>query len=104
MSARDELWQLVNLAANVETDRSEIDRATDAILAAGYSKPRVITTVEELDALPGESVVRDQSGMVYELDYIVAEPLNKWWITPGSEGHGSNRSVDLPATVLHEGN
>lgn len=32
---------------------------TDVILAAGYRKPRTVTTVEELDALPVGSVVLD---------------------------------------------
>lgn len=32
--------------------------AADAVLAAGYRKPRTVTTVEELDALVGGTIIR----------------------------------------------
>jgi hypothetical protein len=48
-TARDELTMLIL--------GKTAPRAADAILAAGYRKPRTITTAEELDALPVGSIV-----------------------------------------------
>ena len=44
------------------TRAQEIIRAEFSTIAAGYRKPRTITTVEELDALPLDSVVVDRHG------------------------------------------
>lgn len=38
----------------------------DAILAAGYSKPRQVSTVAELEGLPDGSVIRDKFNDVSE--------------------------------------
>lgn len=74
----------------------------DAVLAAGYRRPRTITTTEELDALSVGSVVLDRLDICYRLynDPAHKEPV---WCVVGelapSRPHGW-----LPATVLHEGN
>jgi hypothetical protein len=84
MSARDELGELISSRHTMA--------AADAILAAGYSKPRMITTAEELDALPDDSVVLD------EMD----GPLTKvgdWWHSPSDEMR--SHSAIIPATVLY---
>jgi len=76
MNARDELAQLIASTADefcmlrtgdipIATDHA----AADAILAAGYTKPRTITTVEELDALPEGSVVLAQWADKSQDDY-----------------------------------
>ena len=62
----------------------------DAILAAGYVKPRVITTLEELDALEISSLVRDRQGAIVVND-LAGWERNDWGYAP-----------KLPATVLWE--
>jgi hypothetical protein len=49
MNARDELTTLIL--------GKTAPRAADAILAAGYRKPRTITTPEDLDTLPIRSII-----------------------------------------------
>lgn len=91
MSARDELTTLIL--------GKTAPRAADAILAAGYRKPRTITTVEELDALPAGSVILDSDGL----------SLHKNEFTGWCASNGA-KEIDvemlegeaLPATVLHE--
>lgn len=70
---------------------------TDVILAAGWVKPRTITTVAELDALPEGSVVlsggvvpriRTESGWVGDGVEVDSDHIIYWTKT---------------ATVLHEG-
>lgn len=58
MSAHEriELAETVSTATSGAVTKWAI---ADAILAAGYSKPRTITTAEELDALPEGSAVLD---------------------------------------------
>lgn len=73
----------------------------DSILRAGYTKPRTITTAEELDALPERSVVMGADGYVARRfpggwRVLVVEPASSPWLTDTLE------DVDLPATVLHE--
>lgn len=64
----------------------------DAILAAGFRPPaRVITTVEERDALPPGSVVLSDSGYAWQ--------RIEWWWQSTDEGVGGAPS--LPATILH---
>ena len=68
----------------------------DAILAAGYRKPAVVTTAEELDALPHESVVLDCEGDAWQR-------TNAGWYIVTSGTVMSNLIDYLPATVLHVG-
>lgn len=77
------------------TDRAFI--YADAILAAGYRRepePRVVTTVEELDALPLATVVQSEVGGIWE----------KWgksaWYETGSAQRHLSKDLELPATVL----
>lgn len=85
-SERDELFQLM-LGRTTP-------KAVERILAAGYRKPRTVTTVEELDALPFMSVVMDDLGRVYQR-----------WLLAGwqSAGPTLGTKIKLPSTVLHEG-
>ena len=53
-----------------------------------------IETVEQLDALPDDSVVRDDSRYVYE------KATSRRWHQPGWEGHRWSDEIDLPAVVL----
>jgi hypothetical protein len=65
----------------------------DVILAAGYRKPRTVTTVAELDALPAGSVIRESLLVCI-----------KWgsgsWGTFSGDSYDSSR-IDLPVTVLY---
>jgi hypothetical protein len=95
MSASDELFQLI--LGRTTT------KAVERILAAGYSKPRTITTVDELDALPNGSVVLSQVYRHYLNGMDIS--FQRW-----EDGlwHRGARSTDthpdnfLPVTVIHE--
>lgn len=105
MNARDELAKLIadtkyphlRPAWEEREDRSPVKyfsrKQADALIAAGYVKPRTVTTVEELDALPAGTIIRDPL------------PCIKWgsgmWGTFSGDSVGSNR-IDFPATVLYE--
>lgn len=97
MSERDELIALL-----WDNDHMPKYDTADAILAAGYRKPRTITTAEELDALPDGTVVMDGQGevarkLVYGWRVLVSEAgFDAWLSDPLEETY-------LPATVLHEG-
>ena len=117
MSARDELARELYVAYNAQNDPEaehywEADKPTakaffvmaDAILAAGYSKPRTITTAEELDALTQRATVLDGNGHVWTND---GDTLDQWGSVSDPEAYGGPKwlgSADLalPATVLHE--
>jgi hypothetical protein len=75
-------------------------RAADAILAAGYSKPRTITTAEELDALPYGSVILDPLGVSLHKNEFTG-----WRASNGAKNITAEmlEHEALPATVLHEG-
>jgi hypothetical protein len=105
MSARDELAEIIQdcgeyIPGSHADDYVSPDKAADAILAAGYSKPRTITTAEELDALPVMSVVLDRLDICYRLyrDTAYREPV---WCVVG-ETSPSSPHAWLPATVLYE--
>ena len=85
--------------------------AADAILAAGYRKPRQVTTVEEVAALPVDSVI---AGRPLRLEstvgniFCVADPEleeQAGLYVMGVDGVQPFDFIydDLPATVLHEG-
>ena len=102
MNARDELAQI--WADAYEQEKSVVD----AILAAGYRKPRTITATDELDALPVGVVIRT-SGVEYECEPRVAVKVgfwhneSEWYTADDSEWNLSSDELDdLPATVLYE--
>lgn len=76
-----------------------------AILAAGYSKPRQVSTVEELDALPVGSVVlhNGRAFQHYPAHPAPFDEYQKWKCGDGGfvRSTKDGRSI-LPATVLHE--
>jgi hypothetical protein len=99
MNARDELAKVI-VAAYGEDAEAECPCEQDldvagAILAAGYRKPRTITTAEELDALPNMTVVRSSKGSIVNLTAGRAYVF-------GTEGSAPASSLALPVTVLHE--
>lgn len=68
--------------------------------------PRTITTVEELDALPGGSIIQDAKGIGWQKYNKVAEKP-AWLPATRQEGfYFSSNLVDAdrtPATILHVG-
>lgn len=76
-------------------------RTADAILAAGYRKPRTITTLEELDALEVGAVVRGkwlaEKWATPEGDVWFIAGRNMEWFTDDLVLRGG-----LPAEVLQE--
>lgn len=106
MSARDELADLIEdavddaiySAADAPPSLTGIvaHHAADAVLAAGYRKPRTITTAEELDALPEGSVILSSGG-----DSAQKDGVGYWYLWGGDIGLES-AEVALPAMVLHE--
>jgi hypothetical protein len=104
MNARDELAKLIESGYGDDTTDCPYDHAptiADAILAAGYRKPRTITTAEELDALPsGASIL--WGGKVYGAARV-HQKGRAYWFRPGRVGHTVvTPSVVYPATVLYE--
>ena len=105
MSARDELACIIHDATCSDSKEDPmtwppaIFSTSDAILAAGYRKPRIITTAEELDDLPETSVVLDPMG-------TVALQVGRGLWTMGGDEYTSEELIAdwlvLPATVLHE--
>lgn len=103
MSARDELAELIATTKykNLKPAWAERDalspvkyfslKQADAVIAAGYSKPRTITTAEELDAL--------REGAVISGDWATYQRVLGSWVTFGGPG---TVLPDLPATVLYE--
>lgn len=94
MNQRGELTDLIHSAIHVVG--GDCDHAAGAVLAAGYSRPRVVETVEELDALPAGTVIRTDN--TFPLEKVPNE-----FGTPWAYGAKlcANRSVQLPATVLY---
>ena len=106
MSERDELRGTVsNVVCNVSfyPERAQpyllggnmsgvLDRAADAILAAGYRKPRVLMTRDEANALP------DRSAFVTPGEIIFRKWENYW----GEGMHGWERELGqvVPAELL----
>lgn len=74
----------------------------DAIYAAGYRKPRTVTTVEELDALAEGSVV-----MGFDMDreqLVSAKQYGEWRQAGTDDGWQANGLIENygELTVLHE--
>ena len=96
---RDQLAQIIYDTLNGRYgDFNMPDDAAEAILAAGWRPTaRVVTTVEELDALPVGSIVRDVERAALD---------EKWddntWAEVAYEYTFSSSSIHTPATVIYE--
>lgn len=99
---RDELANVI-FEQDMCQHRGDARDVAAAILAAGYRKPQQVTTVQELDALPVESVVRSDMGNVYVKDYDLEDPSAIWWVIAGAVSEFQSSRIALPATVLHRG-
>ena len=92
-------WEWYKTAGNYQGRVEGYKDMADGLIAAGYSKPRTITTVEELNALPFETVIRDAEGHV--LERWGHDPANVW-VTVMVRAFIPRGDVALPATVLYE--
>lgn len=106
MSARDELAGIIGdyHVWSGEEGCGGKEKAADAILAAGYSKPRTITTAEELDAMGWKATVLDANECVWVND---GDTLDEWASLGERDPQGGpiwrgSADIALPATVLHE--
>jgi hypothetical protein len=90
MSARDELAAIIRKEPGYPASK-----LADVILAAGYRKPRTITTSAELDALTEGATIVDMAERLTleETSFGCLE-----WV----DRHGNACWVELPATVLPE--
>ncbi len=121
MSERDELrGTLSNTICNASnyTKRAQphlmgsdmstvLDKTADAILAAGYSKPRTITSAEELDALKLPAIIDCKNGGVAKVEYMHGPGRQKYaefLFGEADESHTLAALAEwaLPATVLYE--
>lgn len=103
VSERDELVQIIMSPESFDSGPPSCGpndlyaaRTADAILAAGYRKPRVVTTAEELDALPAESVVLDPS------TWLFRKREDGRYAVAGSAVGYTSATINFPAIVLYE--
>lgn len=94
MNERDELTEILHRRIG-----GSVGETVGDILAAGYRKPRQVTTVEELDALPYNSIVMFDEGWRTSVAERQAESMR--WYVPGCLEYIRPEAL-LPATVLHE--
>lgn len=105
----DERGELAKVLSNAlgtvtgiyDTSDAEDREIADAILAAGYRRPRQVTTMEELDALPRGVVVReDRHGLIWERQGDGEG--GSFWVETGDEEEYQAPAIELPVTVLLE--
>lgn len=72
-------------------------RRADVVLAAGWRKPREITTIEELEALPTGTVVLDGGRHSYQKSHI-----SGWTGCDATTVYRDGDLLELPVTVLWE--
>ncbi|AYN57898.1 hypothetical protein PP640_gp46 [Arthrobacter phage Faja] len=119
MNARDELAKLLFIVDNVgapdpeheweiltrhsPTHTEYVYTMADALITAGYQKPRQVTTEEELDDLPPGSVVLSLSYLGQPSGQRIS--FQRWadgdWHR-GARSGSTHPDNFLPATVLHE--
>lgn len=105
MSEREELAALIGSKLDSIFGTREFGPATqdyqlaDELIAAGYRKPRTITTVEELDALAEGSMILDG-----DPDVCSKNKSGTWKCLSDPEWSHDSEIVggSLPATVLYE--
>ncbi|AOY72064.1 hypothetical protein ARZXY2_2534 [Arthrobacter sp. ZXY-2] len=85
----------------VDIGSSDALAIADDILAAGYRKPRTVTTTEELDTLPDGVIIMDGRGSCRE--GLRTMGGGNVWRAMGPAKVLRSKEIALPATVLHEG-
>ena len=66
--------------------------------------PRQVTTYEELEALPDESVILDRGGVAWQKSHGTFDGKGKWFAAKRDSGfyYSDNFFDRVPITVLHE--
>ena len=82
-----------------ETPEMVIDFPVTVLYPRPNPQPVTVTTVEELEALPNYTVIRDS---MYEILQAWDEvPGARRWEQVGNSGHVRSASIMFPATVLY---
>ena len=112
MSERDELATVIHRRICEESlsecleDEGYCVKAASEVLAAGYSKPRTITTVAELEALPSGSIIRDDLGFAWQKYNKPISDKPAWFAATRDTGfYFSSNFIDgnrVPLMVLFE--
>ncbi|WML63638.1 hypothetical protein [Rhodococcus sp. AH-ZY2] len=104
MTDREELTNIIR-APRIHTNTSgDKQRAiADAILAAGYRKPRTVTTIEELDKLPDGAVIRGAHGQISVIHrgQVDGRPYIEVHYAGTEEIDFDYQYISLPAMVLY---
>jgi len=87
------------LKAGFPTEAEYAINIAKHLRVAGWVKPRTITTVEELDALPAGVLLKDAARMLWQLTME-----GQWRVSGGASQWLSMEPVDMefPAVALHE--
>jgi len=94
-----------------DDDKTNWHPQADAILAAGYRRPRTVTTVEELKALRLPAIIDSPAGGPARVEYYAGPGLQQRYVEPLFCDDDSDTecyspeffaSFGLPATVLYE--
>lgn len=100
-TARAELTDLIH-AAYPDDGWLNSKAVAASLTASGFRKPRTITTVGELDALPVGSVAVTRIDEVISKRLMPNEGRQSWWAMAGTAEYFESRELPLPATVLYE--
>ena len=108
-TVRDQLAQIINEHMEADVPETVADKhepvdvdyaMAEAILAAGFRPPaRIVTTVEEVEALADMTVVLE-SGR--DWCFVSRKLGNNYWLADGIEDAFPSVGIGLPATVLYE--
>jgi hypothetical protein len=105
MTARDEFAEDISTADRAHKN-DPVDPTThysyviaDELIADGYSKPRTITSVEDLDALPVGTVTIDCGG-AGEVYRKLAHADGIKWYEPSYAIHWESHELKLPVLVI----
>ncbi|MBM4645588.1 hypothetical protein GS464_24570 [Rhodococcus hoagii] len=102
MNQQDELTDLIWLVETRDlggVTLRDAQQIANAVRTAGYSRPRVVRTMTELEALPVGTVIRDALTNVGELGTTVKCGVHVFWA--GNECEDELTDITLPATVLY---
>lgn len=98
---RDELaevlWDLALRHLGVATSSSK--HMADELLAAGYRKPRTITTLEELKTVYEGAILKDAEGDMWGIDGSTGR---LFLVGDGNYDLYDDDDLNLPATVVYE--
>ena len=87
-------WDYLHTDNALQVQAHHYKVMASAALAAGFRRPRTITTQEELDAAPIGAVIRDAG------DWVLEKATKSTWFNPGDEIAAN--TAQLPAVVLWE--